>query len=78
MLKVVIGTAFLLLGLAASAAAQPYRDGPGDGGASARRPVERPEGGERIGHRPGAAQGKPRVCFRPDIGRYSRLIPYSC
>ncbi len=21
---------------------------------------------------------KPRICYRPDVGRYSRLIPYSC
>lgn len=21
---------------------------------------------------------KPRICYRPDAGRYSRLIPYEC
>lgn len=21
---------------------------------------------------------KPRVCHRPDVGRFSRLVPYSC
>ena len=35
------------------------------------------ETGQNLG-RPEAFRRKPRVCYRPDVGRYSRLIPYSC
>lgn len=25
-----------------------------------------------------ASARKPRICYRPDVGRHSRLIPYEC
>lgn len=77
--KIILGTAALLLvGLAAPAIAQPYRDAAPDGVAPSQRHVDRDGPTDQLHHRPGVAKAKSRVCFRPDVGRYSRLIPYAC
>lgn len=72
--KIIFGTTLLLFGFVAPTVAQPYRDAPPYGGAQ----TQRYGSADRIAHQPSAAKRKPRVCFRPDVGRYSRLIPYSC
>lgn len=68
--------ACLLIGLAMPALAQPCWN---CGGREETHRHATPDGDLR--HRHDAVRAparKPRICYRPDIGRYSRLIPYAC
>lgn len=66
----------LLIGLAVPAVAEPcWNCGVGD---LTHRNVA-PDGSLRHRHEAVRAPvGKPRICYRPDVGRHSRLIPYEC
>lgn len=78
MLKAHIGAGLLLIGLAAPALAQSRHEAFGDPTAPVARPTRHSDGARPHPYDLRPVKQKPRVCFRPDIGRYSRLIPYSC
>jgi len=68
--------ACLLIGLSIPAVAEPCRNCAGGNG------IHRSVGPDNaLRHRQEtdrASARKPRICYRPDVGRYSRLIPYEC
>ncbi|GJD96871.1 hypothetical protein [Methylobacterium iners] len=69
-------SALILIVQAGPSAAQSYRDG------SRYEPWQHQrhagDGVSRTSRHPEVLPRKPRLCYRPDIGRDSRLIPYPC
>ena len=71
-----MAVAILFISQAGPLAAQPRHDTDARGTRSPHRSAV-----DETGRMPGNAEAlrrKPRVCYRPDVGRDSRLIPYSC